>query len=142
MASITDQNGLTLTVAGGGTAVWTFTRSDGAQFSQPASLSQSDAEANALSTSAAMPPTSDTAAPTPVPALGDFATAVEASSAAAATKLLVLNWIPSLQLAIQADNTTLITSTWTALVSANSISTADASTIAALANTCNIPGIG
>ena len=73
-----------------------------------------------------------TVAPSAHPRPNGFGLAVFAnSSITMATRLLVLNWIPGLALALQAANVPLISSTWADLIAENSISSNDQAAVEA-----------
>lgn len=135
-----DGFGLTITGSGGGLSPWVLVRSDGLEVSYDGSLSSDAVQAMAISTFNAMAP--PTYSPSPEPDPDRFGAAVMADAAITPTvRLMVGNWIPSLTLAIKAENEVLIATTWELLISGYSISDADRAAVVAHATTYSIPGI-
>lgn len=80
-------------------------------------------------------------APAPAPDPNGFVTAVARSAVANATKLAAAKYLAALAAAVAAGNTALITALWQMVIQEAAISTADQSTVHALAVAHGIGGI-
>lgn len=133
-----DQYGLAVTISGGGSEPWVFTRSDSITIRRDGGESQAVAEAAALAVFNAHAP-----AGTALPAIPDpvsFGAAVFQDAAISlAIRLQLMPWIPVLQQ--QLSDPTLIAAGWADLVAGLPIGAGDRSAIAAHAAAYNVPGI-
>jgi hypothetical protein len=129
---MTDKFGLTITVTGGGSSPWTYTRSDGQVFAFPASMPQQETDAWAIASFAGFDPAT--------PDVGGFGTAIfQDPTLSLALKLELVQWMPLLQQNVA--NVVFISAAWAGLIASLSISSGNQATIAAYAAQFNIPGI-